>query len=294
MNNLITFFRKIHNSFSGKENANYILSFEQYLDSGKRKFTHKVVLFGEEKEKEYDELTIFRFVKSFYISKSILKFNDESCYTCLLKGFLIHIYYQIALMKKDKFAPAMLGTDLSLIFMLTLTYFPEENEFIGDQLVRFLKYHEEEKANSNRSITGDFGLSSTVLLSSFLADYHKNGKISKRIKSFCNKNMEPSYQKAIDNLFSEDQFVVNDWINEMVDFHIKNSTGDLTLPFNHEEWQYYPIEIISLLELRLKRGLEINFIENKFLKKFILHLGIRPPVKLDAFMVKLKDRVVMA
>ncbi|MEN7551946.1 hypothetical protein AAG747_28790 [Rapidithrix thailandica] len=285
------FFEDVLSSYNNNEDQKSIKSFLEYVNSGKEQFIHKVILFGEEEIKEYDILTIYSFINGYYLSQAVLNFQNKKKYEYLLNGYQYSILYQILHLKKDTFASGVLGTDLSLIFMLALTYFPEEADLIGEQLVKFLRYNEEVKKNHHSEMTGDFGLSSTVYLSSFLAGYYGKKELGGQIQSFCKKDIETCYKNVVDNLFSMDEAIVNTWVDEMVDFHIRNSKNDLTLPFNHEEWQYFPIEIISLLELRLRKGFEISFIENSFLKEFLPHLGISVPIELDEFTQKLKTRV---
>ncbi|WP_298315318.1 hypothetical protein [uncultured Aquimarina sp.] len=283
------FFSKVFNSYKAEESA-FITSFEVYLDKGQENFKHTVILFGEETVKEYDIIAIFKMVKAYYISKSVLEFERTKKYSVLLKGYLFYVYYQVMHYNNDKFAPSILGTDLSLLLMFTLTYFPDETDKIGKQLIKFLIFHKE-KAKYSIESTGDFGLSNIVHLSSFLAGHYQKKTLSVQIKSFCSNSIEPCYLKAIENLYSNDEKVVGEWVDDMINFHLRNSKNDLKLPFNNEEWQYFPIEILSMLELRVRKGLKINFIKNKLLDDFIPLLGNESPIELNDDLKKLRSRL---
>jgi|GEM_PF-3235934 len=293
--NLISFFDKISKSYSSSDEQLSLESFKEFVYLGKTSFQHSVILWDEEEIVNYDILDIYGLVKGFYLSKGIKEFSDKKQYQNLLKGFFYIILNNILNLKKEKINSGILGADLSLMYILSLTYFPQEADLIGKQLIRFIKYHkakEEEKKHYKGRMKEIFGYSDVVWLSSVISKYYGKELLSKEIREYCNSIINPTYKKAVDNLFSKDQLVVNKWVNELVEFHIQNSKSDLTLPFNHEEWQYYPIEIISLLEVRLKEGLKIDFIENDFIKEFLPHLGIDLPVKLDDFTLKLKNRVM--
>ena len=289
------YFNRLKKSYNSKEDIDSLNSFKEYIESGKESFRHKVALWDEETMVEYDINTIFKFVKGYYLAANTIKYAKERNYSYFLNGYYYLVLFQISHLKKDQFAPAVSGADLSLIYILSLTYFPEEADLTGQQLVRFLKHHLKEEEHNNRyegSMHEMFGYPDVVWLASIVSQHYHKEAIATQIKSYCAEQINPSYHKAIENLLSEDETVVNDWVNELVDFHVKNSKSDLTRPFNHEEWQYFPVEIIALLELRVRKGLEISFIQNEFLHQFIPHLGISIPVTLDEFTLKLKARVL--
>ncbi|WP_282147862.1 hypothetical protein [Algibacter lectus] len=294
INSKFKYFEKLLKT-SENNDIKYLQSLKEYVNYGVKSFDYEVMIFDEKKLTHYDNLKILNFTLRNFKSKGIVLFNNDRNYLDLLNGYYVIILYNILNLKNKQLAPAVLSTDLSLIFILALTYFPKESDLVGRQLIRFLNYHksrEEEKKHYKGRMKEMFGYSDVVWLSSIISKYYGKEDLSKEINEYCNKTINPTYKKAIDNLFSKDKSVVNEWVNELVEFHIKNSKSDLTLPFNHEEWQYYPIEIISLLEIRLREGLEIDFIENEFLEHFLPYLGITIPIKLDEFTLNLKNRIL--
>ncbi|MEN7551951.1 hypothetical protein AAG747_28815 [Rapidithrix thailandica] len=295
---LLAHFEQVRNNrISSEDKKKFSQFFHQFLDDNFEEFTYKAVLWeGEDPEDVI--INIFNIIEEFKLislSNSIPKFlKNQIEYSQLLSGFSYNIYYQVLCLQKNTFASGVLETDLSLILMLSLTYFPEEADLIGKQFLKVLENHkekEEENNYYNGRVKEMFGYSDIIWLSSIVSKCYGKEDMSGKISNYCSENANPIYEKAVSNLFSMDEAIVNTWVDEMVDFHIRNSKNDLTLPFNHEEWQYFPIEIISLLELRLRKGFEISFIENSFLKEFLPHLGISVPIELDEFTQKLKTRV---
>lgn len=295
-------FNKVYQSYSNDEDFISIDSFQEYVKTGKERFEHKVVLFGEEKIEYFDILTIFSIVKGYYLCDFILKYKHDKHdkhdkqYNYLLNAYYFSVLYNILNLKNEKFATAVLSTDLSLMFMFSLTYFSEETDLIGQQFINFLEYNQQSEKENNcfkGKMETMFGYSNIIWLSFYVANYYEKKDLSNQINEFIKEiQPEPCYKEAVEKLFSIEENEVNNWVNQLVDFHIKNSKSDLTLPFNHEEWQYYPIEIIALLEIRLIEGFKIDFISNEYLKEFLPYLGNKKNIELDDFTEKLRNRVL--
>lgn len=91
---------------------------------------------------------------------------------------------------------------------------------------------------------------------------------------------------------SDDVQVVNNWVTQLAEFHISNSKEDHTFAFNREYWQYFPIEIITLLQLCSQQGLPINFITHPLLKDFLPFIAQELSIPLDETTQQLEKRIL--
>ncbi len=270
----------------------YLKYFDEYIETGKSTFKVGVSLFGEEKEMEYDYLDIFHFVRAYYESKYILTFEESGITHALLEGYYLKILRQVAYAKIGKFESGILSTDLTLMYIATLIFHPNESKIIGNHLIGFLDSHIAGMRRSWKTkLDRLFGFSNICPLASFIARDKGHDTIADKLDEYKTNPLHDYYAYAINNIYSNDKEIVLKLINDMVDFHLRNSKNDLTMPFNHEEWRYFPIEIISLLRLRKEKGLEVSFISNPLIDKFMSLMEINLPIPTSAFISKLRARI---
>lgn len=267
--------------------------FLEYLHQGTGNFQKSLIVFGEEEEVMFDSLSVIeKKVHGFSIPGSILKFNQKADKLNYID--LISAYYQNSLLlikasHQNKFISGMLHTDLALATLVTIAYFPEKAKHLAIHLLDFLTTHEERFKIYPDSL--EFGYSSTLYLTSSLLKQFGYTDISAQIKAYC-KSPIADYKMAINNLYSTNNDSVNGWVNGMCDFHIENSKSDLTFAFNREHWQYFPIEIITLLQLRSQKGLPIDFIKHPLLKDFLPFIAQELPIPLDEVTKQLEKRIL--
>lgn len=271
------------------------LLLQEFIDSGKTEFVIEFEEFGEKFENRIDVSDVLRDYGMFSAQQAVYEFMDGDIdYDQFLTGYYPHIASQIYARQTNVFSKAILSADLSLILMFSLVYFPSESDGLGEQLLRFMKYHkdlEHENQYYKGKMTEMFGYSDVVWLTSELAKYQGKEALGKEIEKYCHTKIHPAYKNAMTIILSDDQKEINTLIDDLINFHVENSRSDLTLPFNFKEWQFFPIEVIALLELRVANGKALDFIENSFLKEFTPFLGKVTPLNLGEFELKLREKM---
>jgi hypothetical protein len=267
--------------------------FLEYLHQGTGNFQKSLIVFGEEEEITFDSLSVIeKKVHGFSIPESILKFNQKANRLNYID--LITAYYQNSLLlikasHENTFISGMLHTDLALATLVTIAYFPEKAKHLAMHLLDFLIATEERFKIYPDNL--EFGYSSTLYLTSCLLDQLGYSDISSRILNYC-KTPILDYKKAVNELYNTNTDSINEWISGMCKFHIANSKDDLTFAFNREHWQYFPIEIIALLQLRSQKGLSIDFITHPLLKDFLPFIAQQLPIPLDEITQQLEKRIL--
>ncbi|NMN38494.1 hypothetical protein [Pedobacter sp. SG918] len=286
------FFQKVLKSSQDEEP--FIKEFvEDFLNKNARTFQKKMVVWDEEEVVDYDLLYVLSsYSYRFKIPEGILNFiekNNEDAFVVLLKSYFTDLLLQTCAYKTNQFVNSVLHTDLALSTLLSLGYFPNKTEVLAKHLLNFLESNKAKLEIYPQNL--DFGFKSTLYLVSVLLRDAGYLDYFEKITHFL-KTPEKSYEFAYKNLYSTDNEAINRWVNELADFHIKNSKDDLTMPFNRERWQYFPIEIIALLQLRSQRGLPIDFITHPLLKDFLPFIAQKLPVPLDETTQKLEKRIL--
>lgn len=266
--------------------------FKEFVRKGTPAFQKVLIVFGEEEKMDFNSLSVIeKQVYGFSIPESILAFSESKNsknYQQLVNAWYRESLLQITAGNNNQFLDGILHTDLALSTIFTAAYFPEKAKSVGSHLLNFLKAHKERFEIYPPDL--EFGYGSTVFLAAYLLDQTGESPLAAGIKSFC-KNPVPAYESAIGDLYSADEKKVNDWVDLLVKFHLDNSKDDLTLPFNHERWQFFPIEIISLLKLRVQKGLSNDFIKNQLVVDFIPFIK-ETAVSVDEETRLLESRVV--
>ncbi|WP_343658114.1 hypothetical protein [Chryseobacterium sp.] len=267
--------------------------FLDYIQKGTIEFKKKLIVWDEEEVVTFDSLSVIeKKVHGFTIPESIVKFAqmaDKSNYIGLITAYYQNSLLLIKASHQNTFISGMLHTDLALATLVTIAYFPGKAEPLAKHLLDFLIDTEERFKIYPENL--EFGYSSTLYLTSCLLDQLGHPDISSQILNYC-KSPITDYKMAVSELYTTNTNSLNEWINGMCRFHIANSEDDLTLAFNREHWQYFPIEIITLLQLRSQQGLPIDFITHPLLKDFLPFIAQKLPVPLDETTRKLEKRIL--
>jgi hypothetical protein len=286
------FFQKVQQSSMDEEP--FIMDFiNDFIDKDVRNFQRKMVVWDDEEIVDYDLLYVLTaYSYRLAVPKAIVDFMDENntdTFIKLLNSYFTDQLLQTYAYKINQFIAGVLHTDLALSTLFSLSYFPDKTEAIVNHLINFL-----ESSKSRLDIypsSLDFGFKSTLYLVSVLLNKAGHLTSSEKISHYLKPTNEV-YELAGKNLYSTDFQVVNEWVDGLAEFHIANSKDDLTLPFNRERWQYFPIEIIALLQLRSQEGLPIDFITHPLLKDFLPFIAQELPIPLDEVTQQLEKRIL--
>nr|WP_276902821.1 hypothetical protein [Pedobacter kyonggii] len=282
------FFIKVYQS--EKEQASFLEDFYlEYLKTGKSDFEYKAIVFGREKIVKYEVSRILQqYSYGFKIPKAIVDFENNSnniSFTELLNAYYYDVLVNARAFLESKQIDGVLHTDLCMTLLLTLSYFPDKIEIISNQLIRFL---EENSQKLEKYAAQEFGRGSLLYLVVEMLKLRDFSAHAATISKFCIKPIA-CYQEAFESAISNDEQKFSDAIEELTAFHLSNSKADLTLPFNHERWQYMPMEIISLIQLFVSNGdrqlKEISLVSN-------LNSFVYLPIELSEETLLLESRIL--
>lgn len=227
-----------------------------------------------------------------------IKFPNQETYNQLLNAYFLKIIYYIAEKNYQKSTQNGFDTDrtLSLIFammycnnaiqgemMKVLEYYKhhrnddcdedeEDNDFYGTKTILPLAYHFYDKNTQNQAWSFDL---------TNITDSN-----SKPVKANIMANITPLYQKAIDNIETDDMTLLQQIIDELCQYRLDNSKGNYLLEFNGNIVEYFPIEILFLLKYRVQKGYLIDGIHHELLDEFL-------PYFLNDFKISDDNRVFL-
>ncbi|MDQ0636504.1 hypothetical protein QF042_000069 [Pedobacter sp. W3I1] len=286
------FFQKVLQSSQDEEP--FIVEFiEDFIHKNTRTFQKKMVVWDAEETVDYNLVYVLSsYSYRFKIPEAVIDFierNNEDAFVKVLKSYFTDLLLQTYAHKTNQFVDGVLHTDLALSTLLSISYFPDKTELLAEHLLNFIEANKTKLDIYPESL--DFGFKSTLYLVSALLNKAGHLTSSEKISHYLKPTNEV-YVFADKNLYSTDSQVVNKWVDGLADFHIVNSKDDLTLPFNRERWQYFPIEIIALLQLRSQKGLSIDFITHPLLKDFLPFIAQKLPIPLDEVTQQLEKRIL--
>lgn len=266
-------------------------SIQDYVEKGTEEFFTTFVEFGETFTTEYNVAGILTGMGGYKTTKAVADqaiTKSRESYQDLLYAQHYKILALIACFKERKIAPSVFSAEIASLLILAAIYFPEHLALVADYFAFYLK---EEEALMNKNVYASLlGKTDLIPLSVFVANESAMYDLPASVKKY-GSNIQPAYQQAMAQLYSEDETVVSAWINELAAYHIANSKDDWTLPFNHTIWQYFPLEIIALLELRARKGCRNNFINHPLLAAWQPYIHTDIPLAPDDFTKRLIERI---
>lgn len=282
---------QLHAGLTGEGGFPQISGFlQEYADTGKMAYQVSFTEMGMEFTNYYNHpselLEIFSAQQFSGAALAFMENGNQETFNTLLQGYYYDILLQEAGLLEHKLIPAKLETDLALCFIFSAAFFPAKAPVVAAQLTRFLQ--EERK---QPDIKGNYGRDNVLPLAVWMAEQLGLPGQANVIRTFCRTPVDAAYAAAMQEVFSTDNNTVTRWIEALGDFHIRNSKDNLTLPFNHTSWQYFPVEILALLQWRAIKELDNTFIDHPLVSEFIPWLPATVPVPLNEFTQKLERRL---
>jgi len=253
--------------------AEYITFLEaavkDYYEKGTEKFYSTFEEFGQTFTTEYDAVSVLTGMAAYRYWQAAVDFAahpGKQGYQQLLHALHYNIQALLKCEEEQKTDERIFSTDIALYIILATIYFPED----VTSLLRYFSFYLEEKKDLMNAplYAGLLGKKDVIPLMVFVTAEAGIPLPDNNIKQYVHTDIAPAYRKAMEQLYSEDPAVVSAWISEMTEDHIAKSKDDWTLPFNHLTWQYFPVEIIALLVMRARKGLNNDFIDNPLLNHF--------------------------
>lgn len=265
----------------------------EFIIKGTKIFESEEIVFGEKETVQHDISDVLStFVYGLDIPNAIKEFDkekNEQGFKYLLQAYYKDVLLGIFCQKDRLFLAGKLHTDIALSVILSAGYFHDKLSKIGEHLESYLSANSQKILNY--SIRSEYGRSSILYLSAFILGDFGDADAREKVLKYCT-TPHPAYIAATENLYSDDVQIVSDWVTQLADFHISNSKEDHTFAFNREYWQYFPIEIITLLQLRSQKGLPIDFIKHPLLIDFLPFISQQLPIPLDETTQKLEKRIL--
>ncbi|MBS0026933.1 hypothetical protein ACTJJ0_00675 [Chitinophaga sp. 22321] len=264
-------------------------SIRDYAESGREEFSSTFVEFGQTFTTEYHIVDLLTGMAVYRTAQVVVTGNSGPLYSSLLNAQYFKILALLKCLQEKKTAKSIFSTEISTVTILAAVYFPEVLPPLAEY---FAFYLEEETVLMNRTIYANLlGKIDLMPLAVFVAKESAGYDLLPKIKNYISDHIQPVYQQAMEQLYSEDTATVSAWIDGLVTYHITNSKDDWTLPFNHTIWQYYPLEIIALLELRKRKGMDNSFIDNPLLNTWKPLIESGTQIKADDLVLKLYERI---
>ncbi|WP_118975061.1 hypothetical protein [Taibaiella koreensis] len=265
-------------------------SLQELVAEGKALFTTSFTEFGETFTTDYSTTGLLHSAATLKIYQAVLSYRDQkdtAAYQHLLQAYGLILMVETAALKDGDGEESLFSTDIALSLMLALTYFPGDAPGIMRYLLFYLEKNQElmqAKMYANR-----LGKTDLLPLALFLAEAAGLEDAS-AIRPYCSDKTDPAYAAAIRDLYTTEENLVNQWVEDLVTSHIDNSKDDWTLSFNNITWQFFPIEIIALLVLRAKKGLDNSFINNPLIAEFLPYIetGVADTALLDHIRERVK------
>lgn len=244
-------------------------SAKAYAETGTEKFSSAFEEFGETFITDYDAVGVLAGMAAYRSVQAAVDFTaspDQQRYDQLLAGLHYNIQALLKSEQQHQIENSFFSTDISLYTILAAIYFPQD---VAGLLSYFSFYVKEKNDLMDQPLYADLlGKKDVIPLMLFITATLDTA-LPDDVKQYVHPDITPVYRNAMDHLYSEDVAVVSAWISDMAEYHIAKSKSDWTLPFNHLIWQYFPVEIISLLVLRKRNGCNNSFIEHPLLNNFI-------------------------
>ena len=260
----INFFSKVLSQFE-KNESYYRDYFISYLEKDIHTFQREGYMFGEKRIFTIDFYQFFgAYTYSYKIPTSILQFEKGDT-NSFIQGYYYDVLFQIYSYIQNK-EPNGLHTDLSLSVLFCLSFFPDDIKEITNILYNFLAKNKEKFTKFPERI--DFGFKSTLYLMVELLKLYGYNDYSEQLIEFLRYPINEYYMNIIKQLHNYNSNEFYCAIEKLCEFHIQNSKSDLTLPFNKERWQYFPIEILSIIIYLRKKGITLKSY-NALIQRFI-------------------------
>ena len=208
-----------------------------------------------------------------------IKFSNKENYNKLLNAYFLKIIYFIAEKNYQKSLHNGFDTDRTLSLIFSMAYC--DNTIQGEVMSVLDYYKNNEKYKNENGIKAFYGAKTILPLAYYF--YNKNAKNqpwsfdltnitdNKRnpVKVDIMANITQLYQKAIDNIETDDMALLQQIIDELCQYRLDNSKGNYLLEFDGNTVEYFPIEILFLLKYRVQKGHSIDGIQHILIDDFL-------------------------
>lgn len=263
------------------------------LKAGKKSLVLSSEVNGKLRTYSYQYVKMIQAIKPYTLVSEFIKNKTSETYQSLLNGCFCSVMADMASAKYLAEGGSNFDTDICLNILFALAYLDHTYvELLIDKLVYF---KEVQVKKGEKCI---FLSSSSLLpLVVFLYGNGKGNRLSKLLEDTCDATYKPlnsnpyynvnaTYKRVIETIFSGDIDVFRETILSMCDYHLENTQDSHLVEFNTLLWKYFPIEILVLLKERQKRGLPIDGIDHLLINDFL-------PYFMDDFQISEQNKMIL-
>lgn len=227
-----------------------------------------------------------------------IKFPNQENYNQLLNAYFLKGIYFIAEKNYQKSIQNGFDTDRTLSLIFAMAYCDNAIQSEMMQVLQYYKDHQNDDCDEDEEGNDFYGTKTILPLAYHFYQQNSQNQAwsfdltgitdskGKLVKANIMANITPLYQKAIDNLYTDDMVVFQEVINELCQYRLDNSKGNYLLEFNGNLPEYFPIEILFLLKKRAEKGLSIDGIHHILIDDFL-------PYFLNDFMISDDNKIFL-
>ena len=263
------------------------------LKAGKKSLVLSSEVNGKLRTYSYQYVKMIQAIKPYTLVSEFIKNKTSETYQSLLNGCFCSVMADIASAKYLAEGGSNFDTDICLNILFALAYLDHTYvELLIDKLVYF---KEVQVKKGEKCIFLSSG--SLLPLVVFLYGNGKGKRLAHLLEDTCDGKYKPlnsnpyynvndTYKRVIETIFSGDIDVFRETILSMCDYHLENTQDSHLVEFNTLLWKYFPIEILVLLKERQKRGLPIDGISHPLLDDFL-------PYFMDDFQLSEQNKMIL-
>ena len=263
------------------------------LKAGKKSLVLSSEVNGKLRTYSYQYVKMIQAIKPYTLVCEFIKNKTSETYQSLLNGCFCSVMADIASAKYLAEGGSNFDTDICLNILFALAYLDHTYvELLIDKLVYF---KEVQVKKGEKCIFLSSG--SLLPLVVFLYGNGKGKRLANLLEDTCDAKYKPlnsnpyynvndTYKRVIETIFSGDIDVFRETILSMCDYHLENTQDSHLVEFNTLLWKYFPIEILVLLKERQKRGLPIDGIDHLLINDFL-------PYFMDDFQISEQNKMIL-
>lgn len=248
---------------------------DDFITNNITSFSYEAVVFGDKKSISISLPQVLEYTSLSAIAKSIIKFDEDptgSNFGTLVSTLYANLMaFTSVIQNNDQGLVLLLESDISLLYILAITFFPEKLNIVEEIVLKGLDNRKNARENNIREMKGSYGRDSILYLAHWLAkEYNRDENVVKSLLSYCQDRIDPVYVSAIENAYSTNDDTVAKWVDELAEYHVsKSKTSDLTYPFHVNHWIYFPVEILAMVKMRATKKLNNSSISHPLINAFL-------------------------
>lgn len=238
---------------------------------------------GEIQSDDYDQYDMIDsyLIFQYDLVSQFIKSPNQETYNQLLNAYFLKIIYFIAEKNYQKSTQNGFDTDRTLSLIFAMMYCDNTIQSEMMQVLQYYKDHQNDDCDEDEEGNDFYGAKTILPLAYYFYGQNTQNQAwsfdltnitdsnGKPVKADIMANITPLYQKAIDNIETEDMALLQQIIDELCQYRLDNSKGDYLLEFNGNTVEYFPIEILFLLKYRAQKGHSIDGIHHELIDEFL-------------------------